>query len=281
MAKKKNAASRSRKQTTPRPTKSEIPEKFDGLTFYFSERIRHRDYSMVEFPDIARELGGEVSGKLTGNVDYLVVHQVKPSAKNEKQAEKLNKDGASIRTIASETFLEMYLPDTEEVLRLLKAGEEGATQLTARYRNADRGPDSTSKRMQWPQHDLTGAKIRGADLSYRPRFNDALNLDGADLRGCTLVAAHPIVSANLKGAKITHVRDLSDCNCKDADFSFADFYGKEISGCDFSGANLSHMWLPGLNSEVPSLRSTGLTLTHPEPKDCQPSPPARLKQVPR
>ena len=91
MAKKKNAASRSRKQTTPRPTKSEIPAKFDGLTFYFSERIRHRDYSMVEFPDIARELGGEVSGKLTGNVDYLVVHQVKPSAKNEKQAEKLNK----------------------------------------------------------------------------------------------------------------------------------------------------------------------------------------------
>ena len=78
-------------------------------------------------------------------------------------------------------------------------------------------------------YDLSGANLRGADLS------DA-DLSGANLRGADLSDAD-LRRANLSGANLRGA-DLRRANLRGADLSDADLRRADLSGADLSGANL-------------------------------------------
>jgi len=254
MAKRKAAKRTAKKSISGKGSKKQNSS-FDRITFHFSGRVAGPAYSVIDLPVMAQELGGGVAGKLTDQVDYLVVDQVKQTSGIEKQAAKLNDAGASIKTIAAEAFLELYLPSTDEVLTLLKAGDEGITTLRKRYENVLRVTAKAGERVEWPQHDCSGINLRGIDLSNLKWATQYLRLDDADLRDAVLVRVPAIKSANLKGAKLGgSLEGLEGCNCVGADLSFATYHGEELRDCDFSEADLSHFALEEYRSGVKNMK---------------------------
>jgi len=84
--------------------------------------------------------------------------------------------------------------------------------------------------------DLSGADLRGADLSFT-------TLTGADLKGANFWWAR-FFAANLKGADLSHAA-LINSNLEGADLSGADLSEAEPTAAILNGADLSHANLSG------------------------------------
>jgi len=99
-------------------------------------------------------------------------------------------------------------------------------------------------------YDLSGANLRGADLS------DA-DLRGANLRGANLSDAD-LSDANLRGADLSGA-NLRGANLSDADLSDADLSDANLRGANLSGANLSDADLSDANLRGANLRGADLS----------------------
>lgn len=103
--------------------------------------------------------------------------------------------------------------------------------------------------------DLTGAKLKGADLGaarlHRTR------LDGADLRKVFLQCAH-VTEARFDGADLSRA-NLDEVHASGASFEGATLVGAAMDGADLTGANLRNADLTGANLTQANLTGADLT----------------------
>src|SRR5262249_14264999 len=130
----------------------------------------------------------------------------------EKLARELNKKGAAIQVLSEQQFYTLLLPDREEALLLINAGEKGRQRWQALWNTWN----NVRTKM-----DFSGLDLRGKNLPHCQL--QCLILDGADLR-----------NADLKGCALP---DLKQVKLDGARLPWASF--SQASGCSFTKADAS------------------------------------------
>jgi len=212
-----------------------------GITFWDTGRWMQRD-DMVEL--IERE-GGRIAEAVTAELDYVV--PCNGEADLVEQVSDLNEtNGASIAILDFTTFGELFTPDRETAIALLKGGAEGAR----RFKQISAFSDDI---------DLSGADFRDCDLKDVKLFG--ANVDRCDFRGATLGSflidrasgatfdgavgkisirrtAH---DCSFRGCKVNLFRTrVSECVFDDADLTRAKLSLNDLSSNSFRGTDLSH-----------------------------------------
>jgi len=222
-----------------------------GKSFHFAGRLaKLTDFPYQDFPVVAREHGATVHDDLNADVEYLVVVELDSTSGIEKKAAKLNEKGASIQTIAAETFLEMLLPATEQVRALLVAGEVGHRRLDRMLDVVWRFDSKYRNKVTYPTYDCQGIDLHGINITGARTILAHCSFDHANLSGVVLseqTATPAMTSTNLDGARLyAFLGRLENCSCIGADFTYSTLRGG-ASGCDFTRANLESMWFERAN----------------------------------
>jgi uncharacterized protein YjbI with pentapeptide repeats len=189
------------------------------------------------------EEGGQVVSAVSASLDYLITGYPQGNRKTpeEKQARELNKKGAAIHVLSEQQFYTLLLPDREEALLLLEAGEKGRQRWQALWNTWN---------FVRTKMDFSGLDLRGKNLS-RCQLQ-TLILDGADLRNANLsgCALPELKEVKLDGAHLpwASFSRASGCSFTKADASQAHINPAVFTGCDFTGAVLHK--LGGMFSQI-------------------------------
>src|SRR5262249_9533860 len=152
-------------------------QKFKGKTFALAGKLsigRDRAEELVKME------GGKLVDDVTGKLDYLVTGPTRTGSPSsaEKKANQLNQNkGAAIQIISDTDFLALFAPSREEVIAMLKGGEEGMSQW--------------SLLAGVPMPDLSGADLQGLELS------------GDSLRGELALKDLKLDSSNLSNSRLS------------------------------------------------------------------------------
>ncbi|MCC9600280.1 pentapeptide repeat-containing protein [Stieleria sp. JC731] len=231
MAKKKKAAA----------SKAWFKPRFTGQRLCFTGKPGGYGDSRADFESWARDEGAEIEKTINDKVDQLVVLEKGATAGTVKKAAALNNKGAAIVTISESDFREAFVPDEDEIVALVAAGDLGRQRLQELFQRSHSYYYGKGESI-----DLTSTNLRGADLvdlNLRP-----VKLDGADLRESHLKTLETGIlrSVRMDKAHGEHFRPsgMTNCSCKAANlphmFVGYQTYGnkQDLSDCDFTGANL-------------------------------------------
>ncbi|MCA9069872.1 MAG: pentapeptide repeat-containing protein, partial [Planctomycetaceae bacterium] len=207
--------------------------RIDGKTFVLVHRSSD-EYQWNQATNAIAHLGGELVQKVTPDLDYLVILDLRPTkiSKEERRVKKLGPEGEAIQVLNRRDFCELISPTPEEAWALLTGGEEGLAEWRLRRDDLSETPI-----------DLSGADLRGRKLNqivlYRVKLDDA-DLEGADLSGSCL---GELVRVNLDGAllKGAYVPYLVDCSLRGADLTHVRLNPAVITRSDFTGAKLTRI----------------------------------------
>lgn len=238
-----------------------------GRVFVFSTFLA--DLSIEATRRVIEQAGASIADKLTTDAHYLVLDRLNPNRKTrlEKQAEKLNGQGATIQVldrIAFFTLLGIQPGDSgttppvfpngtaltpavarKRLLELLLGGPTGIDQWNQLE------PEKRRQAEHFRKVELANAKMReviltGLDFSNAMFDNASLieaKLDYADLRSASLLNAN-LRGADLRCGKFNNAR-FDGANLKDASLRVGAFRSASFRNADLSGADLSFADLCG------------------------------------
>jgi uncharacterized protein YjbI with pentapeptide repeats len=205
--------------------------RFENETFCIVGEI-HTPLKHVE--KLIHAEGGRLVDDVTETLNYLVVGDPKRQGSKfpaEKTAEKLNKKQAAIRFLTSDELLELFVPDRDRALAMLKAGEAGIERW-----NLTCGGSWVDVRVDLRNSDLCKVQLVDADLRNGV-------FDGSDFEGATLDGANfdKVTGCSFDGARLARstespARIMAATGCT---FRCANIDGIELlnaTRCDLSGA---------------------------------------------
>jgi len=182
--------------------------------------------------EIIQQERAHLVSEVTEGLDFLVVTRGGTAQADKKKALKFNANGSgSIRILLELDFFDLFAPDRDLAIALLKGGADGL----ARWQLL---------RSAGGVLDLGGADLRGASMPGA--FLNNVILDGADLREADLgnTRLERLIDVRLDGARLVSalLPSLVSCSLRGADLSQVFlYYPGTIERCDFTGAKLVKM----------------------------------------
>lgn len=205
--------------------------------------------------------GGTIVENVGKQIDFLLIKEPQGKSSYEKKVIQLNLKGASISILDPDQLRAMLVPSEDEVNALFRLGALGHQRLNEKLRAHQFHSRYGGSRSFFA---VEGLDLRGQDLKDVPLRCAAL--DNADLRkaraafldaensGTNLARSNfffgpveeasigPISNSKLDGSQLHAVFvKLTDCSCRDADFSYGALGGDRnpvVRGCDFTNAKL-------------------------------------------
>ena len=209
--------------------------KLAGKSVALVGKFGYRDNHRKQHARIVTRAGGKVVDAAKSVPDYLFVGEGR-GGKPPSDVARLQKKSPAIEVLSVPEFLELLLPDRDQVLSMIRSrGKE----KEGFWSDLEHSFLYTKATIDLSKVDLRNADLNGAHF-------DGILLDGSDLRGAKVRYAEfgNLEKVDFDGCdgEDTCLRNLKICTFREAHLKEAWLFYEDsqtMEKCDFSGANLT------------------------------------------